>query len=264
VHIDVVSDVICPWCWLGKRKLEKALEQLERCDGVGSVVRWHPWLLAPRLSKAGIPKLEMYRRRFRGDEVMLNEMMQTLQAQGEPEGITFAFKDAVVGPSMDAHRLLWSVRSDPPLQSKLAEELFKAYHARGENIAEPGVLLRCAGAAGFGQSELQSAGQLLESSTGEKDVLAEIAKSHGRWDMLTGVPHFFVSVEAPPDVAAQAQPVAFAVPGAQDVETFLRVLRRALTAAGFKAEQLVQKTTATKQVQNTEANSLRYGESSKL
>lgn len=232
LELEVVSDVICPWCFMGKRRLERALRELERESGVQALVRWRPWMLAPKLPKTGLPKADMYRRKFRDDERRLTAMMRNVQEAGAEDGITFTF-EGTVGNTLDAHRLVWMVRERPLLQNRLMEELFRAYHERGESPGEAAVLLQCAAAAGFDQDDLAAARCLLAGDAGEAEVREEQRAAPERWDMLGGVPHIFVRVtRSTGDVSGPQPPqLGFSVPGAQDVSTFLRVFNRALDRA---------------------------------
>lgn len=228
LEIHVVSDIICPWCFLGKRRLERALDELQKEEGITTTVHWHPWLLVPRLPASGVPKLHMYRRRLGGDEEKLRAMVRELQGLGELDGISFSFDGAIAGPTLDAHRLLWSVRETPDMQGKLVEELFIAYHERGQNPADHKTLLECAAQAGY---DHQAAEMFLRSGKGEAEISAEISGAHEAWDMIGGVPHIFARArKGLPRVAldGNSRAMSISVPGAQDTVTFLRVFRRML------------------------------------
>eukprot|EP00933_Yihiella_yeosuensis_P034863 TRINITY_DN28365_c0_g1_i1.p1 TRINITY_DN28365_c0_g1~~TRINITY_DN28365_c0_g1_i1.p1 ORF type:complete len:266 (-),score=58.82 TRINITY_DN28365_c0_g1_i1:14-811(-) len=227
LEINIVSDIICPWCFMAKRRLEKALKDLMSSEGFEATVHWRPWLLAPRLPKDGITKLEMYQKRFRNDETRMSSMFEAVSEAGKTDGITFTF-DGKVGPTMDAHRLLWMLQARTILQNKLAEELFIAYHERGECPSQHNVLLSCVERLGEGEEAAQlraQASQLLSGQSGESEVRKDILAAHEKWDMLGGVPHVHVKV-CGHGLENHPQP-GLSIPGAQDSATFLRVLQRA-------------------------------------
>src|SRR5471032_2247128 len=105
LHIDVISDVICPWCFVGKRRLEKAVAALDRQQEVR--VRWLPFQLNPTMPKEGISRREYRTKKFGSWERSL-ELDAKLVAVGEAEGIKFTFDRIERTPNtVDAHRLIW-------------------------------------------------------------------------------------------------------------------------------------------------------------
>jgi predicted DsbA family dithiol-disulfide isomerase len=103
--IDVISDVICPWCFIGKRRLEKALVTLDRQHEVR--VRWLPFQLNPQMPKEGISRRDYRTKKFVSWERSL-ELDAKMVAVGETEGIHFAFERTERTPNtLDAHRLIW-------------------------------------------------------------------------------------------------------------------------------------------------------------
>merc|ERR1719223_49871 len=156
-------------------------------------------------------------------------MVSSMTALGIADGIAFNFgEDARVGPTLDAHRILWLVREDWKLQNNLAEQLFIAYHEHGENPADYDVLLRCAERAGLDSVGLGRVEAFLRSSEGTDEVRAEIGEATDRWHMLLGVPHFHVLLHGASSAAesARGRPFFTVIPGAQDVSTIAKVLQK--------------------------------------
>src|ERR1035438_1505998 len=105
LHVDVISDVICPWCFIGKRRLEKAIAALDPQHEVR--VRWLPFQLNPTMPKEGISRREYRTRKF-GSWERSQELDAKMVAVGKEEGIQFAFGRIERTPNtLDAHRLIW-------------------------------------------------------------------------------------------------------------------------------------------------------------
>src|SRR5450432_492666 len=110
LHVDVISDVICPWCYIGKRRLEKAIAALGGAHAIA--VRWLPFQLNPTMPKEGISRKEYRTAKFGSWERSL-ELDAKLIAVGVTEGIRFAFDRIEQTPnSLDAHRLIWLAGMD--------------------------------------------------------------------------------------------------------------------------------------------------------
>src|SRR3954464_14907495 len=122
--IDIISDVICPWCFIGKRRLEKAVAAL---DGAHEVrVRWLPFQLNPQMPPEGVSRREYRTRKFGSWERSL-ELDAQVAAAGEGEGIHFAFERMERTPNtLDAHRLIWLAEQEG-IQDAVVEALFRAY-----------------------------------------------------------------------------------------------------------------------------------------
>jgi predicted DsbA family dithiol-disulfide isomerase len=127
LHIDVISDVICPWCYIGKRRLEKAIVALEGQSEVR--VRWLPFQLNPMMPKEGISRKEYRTKKF-GSWERSQELDAKLVAVGKTEGINFAFDRIERTPNtVDAHRLIW-LADQQGVQDALVEAIFRAYSPR--------------------------------------------------------------------------------------------------------------------------------------
>jgi predicted DsbA family dithiol-disulfide isomerase len=187
ITIEVVSDVVCPWCFIGKRRLEKALRLLGWTD---VQVRWRPFELNPGIAKTGVDR-EQHRIRKFGSLARARQLEAHVAGVGAEEAIEFQFERIASTPNtFDAHRLLWLAGREGPqegLQEALAERLFNAYFIQGEDVGDHTVLKRIAVASGL---DADSVTQLLESDLGAAEVLADETDTLAMG--VSGVPTFFV------------------------------------------------------------------------
>jgi len=192
--VEVVSDVICPWCFIGKRRLEKALALLGRED---TQVRWKPFQLNPTTPKEGLDRQEYRIRKF-GSAAVSKQLEDRVAAAGAGEGIHFRFDDIKRTPNtFDAHRLIW-LAGEQGDQNTLVEHLFEAYFLNGEDIGAPDVLARIAGESG------------VDFPTGDKGrQQVTMEEENARRQGVSGVPSFFVNGNAitsgahPPELLAR-------------------------------------------------------------
>lgn len=209
--IDVVSDVVCPWCYVGKRHLEAAIAALERDGESAPHVRWHPFELDPGVPRAGVDRREYMERKF-GGGARLAQVHDRIRGAGTRAGIRFEFERIAVQPNTrDAHRLIaWAQhRGDA---GRIVEGLFRAFFVEGRSLAAVDVLADVAGEAG---EDREAAADFLASPTGD----AEIGEAEARTAALgvTGVPFFIVDGR-------------FGLSGAQPPEAIVAALRRARQA----------------------------------
>ncbi len=195
--VDVISDVICPWCYIGKRRLEKAIAAL---DGQHEVqVHWHPFQLNPTMPKEGISRKEYRTQKFGNWERSL-ELDAKVIAVGESEGIHFAFDKTERTPNtVDAHRIIW-LAGQNDCQDAVVEALFQAYFTEGQDIGNRQTLIDVAAEAGL---ERQVAEAMLNSDAG-MEVIAndtEMSRRHG----VTGVPFFIIDQKITLSGAQQAE-----------------------------------------------------------
>lgn len=207
MQIDVWSDVVCPWCYLGSRRLARALDQL--VWGHEVTVRWRAFQLDPGAgSQPGDLRAAIDRKYGPG---AFEAMTQRLGALGAAEGIDYRFDRAVRVATRDAHRLTaWAwVAGGAPAQGRLVEALFAAYFTHGADVADHDTLGAIADAAGLDGAQ---AAQVLTAGHYEAEVTADLETARMR--QITGVPAFVVADR-------------LLIPGAQEVETFVAVLGRA-------------------------------------
>jgi len=185
INIEVVSDVVCPWCYVGKRRLEAALEQ--RPD-LNVTVTWQPFQLSPDMPREGRNRKEYYREKFGPEraEMMLSGMKQT----GEEEGIAFGSHAEAVSPNtLSAHVLMYWANADDRIDGNdLAEKLFHAHHVACENIGDHAVLTRIAAEVGMDADDVAAR---LAAREDEPLVQEHIAQAAARG--VSGVPFFIIN-----------------------------------------------------------------------
>jgi predicted DsbA family dithiol-disulfide isomerase len=197
--VDVISDVICPWCYIGKKRLEKALVA---SDGKQQFrVRWLPFQLNPTMPKDGISRKEYRIRKFGSWERSL-ELDAKLVAVGETEGIRFAFDRIERTPNtVDAHRLIW-LADQQGCQDDVVEALFRAYFTEGRDIGNRQTLIDVVAEAGV---ERHRAEAMLNSEEG-MDAIKE-TEDLSRRHRVDGVPFFIINNKI--TLSGAQQPSAF-------------------------------------------------------
>jgi len=186
--IDIVSDVVCPWCYIGKRKLEAAIAALRaRAPGLTVSQRWHAFQLNPHLPAQGIARSAYLAAKF-GGKARAAEIYARVTSAGAQVGIAFDFDRIQRQPNtLDAHRLIaWAQqRGEAQALDALVEALFRAYFVDGRRIGDRQELARIAGEAGFPEDEARA---LLASEAARADVEAEDREA--RAVGIGGVPFF--------------------------------------------------------------------------
>ncbi|MDF1608964.1 DsbA family oxidoreductase [Hoeflea sp. YIM 152468] len=197
--IDIVSDVMCPWCYIGKRRLEAALDEVSAEMHVD--LRWRPYQLDPTLPKQGKDRQQYLEDKFGGPEGA-DQAYAAVRAAGADEAIAFAFdKIPVSANTLDAHRLIrWAGALGPAVQDEVVERLFKAYFEDGKNIGDDAVLIEAAEQAGLERPVVE---RLLAGDADRAAVSAEIDQA--RQMGVTGVPCFIIDTKY---AVVGAQPAA--------------------------------------------------------
>ena len=214
MRIDIWSDVVCPWCWIGKHRFQRALAlmgdkapQLE--------VRWHPFLLDPDAGATPVPLRQAYAAKFGGAE-RVEQMLAQTQFAARAEGLPMDFDQGQVKvTTLPAHRLLWLAGREG-VQDAVGEALFRAHFAEGRNIADHHVLADVGASAGI---DRQAALDFLVSDAGKQEVEAEIAQAQN------------LGIRAVPTFVFDGQ---LAVQGAQPPELFAEVFEKLGHAAPGK------------------------------
>ena len=167
--IDVISDVVCPWCYIGKRRLEAALAQLAaREPAVRPFVSWHPFQLNPDLPREGIDRRAYVEGKFGGPE-RAREVYERIREAGAEVGIAFAIDAIARQPNTrDAHRLVSWAQAQGDADA-LVERLFRAYFLEGRFVGDQGVLATIAGEAGL---DAAAARAYLATGQGEDAIVA--------------------------------------------------------------------------------------------
>lgn len=201
--IDVYSDVICPWCYVGKRRLERALRQV--AGRLNVEVTWRPFQLNPTMSKDGMDRTAYLQAKF-GTVDAYRQLAEQVSAAGLVEGMSFAFERITRTPNTFlAHRLIWYAGLQGR-QDAVVERLFKGYFEEGLDIGTASVLEELAGQVGL------QADQFLTSEDGTAEVTAEELVGHQLG--IRGVPYFVLDK-------------TYGISGAQPVEAFLSALGKA-------------------------------------
>lgn len=200
----VVVDTVCPWCWLGKRRLDAALAMLA-AEGLRLARQWHPFQLNPDMPPGGMPRAEYRARKF-GSVERGRELDARLAAEGAKDGLAFEFERIERSPnSLASHRLirLAALEGGPVLADAVAEGVLAAYFSEGRDIGDPAVLAAIGDAAGLtpGRAATMLAGD---------ELAAEVAEDAARAAGLGGVPaiilgrHLIVSGAQQPEAMAAA------------------------------------------------------------
>ena len=183
VLIEVVSDVVCPWCFIGKRRLEKALALLGR---PAAQVRWKAFQLNPDAPKEGMNR-QAYRVRKFGSLAYSQQLEARVADAGMEDGIEFRFDRIERTPNtFDAHRLIWLAGREGA-QDAIVENLFRAYFIDAEDVGSGGVLTRIGTESGLDAARVE---ELLSGDLGASEVAAD--ELQARTQGVSGVPTFFV------------------------------------------------------------------------
>jgi predicted DsbA family dithiol-disulfide isomerase len=209
LSVDVVSDVVCPWCYIGKRKLEAAVDVLsQREPDLAIAVRWHPFQLNPDLPAAGVPRAAYLEAKFGGGR-RAAEIYARVSAVGAEVGIAFDFERIDRQPNTrDAHRLIaWAQQRGNA--DALVERLFRAYFLEGRFIGDRDELVHLAVESGYAADAV---GAALDSDGGLAAMQAEDREA--REAGINGVPFFIFNGRT-------------AVSGAHNPETLLDAIAAA-------------------------------------
>jgi predicted DsbA family dithiol-disulfide isomerase len=182
IKIDIISDTMCPWCWVGKRNMELALKEHPE---INAEINWMPFFLARNLPEEGIPVKDYYKRNY-GDANVGDKMMPQLVAAGKKVGIDFATNFVSLThyrPTIRSHRLIEYAQRQGK-QDEMVEELFRMYYEGGKHLNSISDLVESAKSVGFDGDVVKA---YLESDEGEAavDALAEKVQP-----MAQGAPTF--------------------------------------------------------------------------
>ena len=204
VSVDVVSDIVCPWCYIGKRRLEAAIKRA----GTAVDIHWRPFQLDPSVPPAGLDRRAYLERKFGSREKVAAVQRRVVEA-GADTDIPFAFDAIERSPNtLDAHRLIrWA--SSAGVQGAVVEALFRAYFVEGRDIGSSKVLVEIAGACGMDAPLIH---RLLASGTDMVEVREEIATAVRLG--VSGVPFFIFAGK-------------YAVPGAQNADVLAAAIAKA-------------------------------------
>lgn len=182
-RIDVISDVICPWCYIGKRQLERALDILAT-NHCNIIVSWHPFQLNPDMPPEGVER-EKYRIAKFGSLERSRQLDQRITETAATVGLEFHLDRLTRTPNtVNAHRLI-RFAGERGVQDAVVEELFEGYFCKGVDIGDTEVLAKIGAEGGLDRAEILG---LLTGDVGRKEVLAadQMARNAG----IQGVPSF--------------------------------------------------------------------------
>ena len=208
VTIDVVSDAVCPWCFIGKRKLDEALKLIE---DLPVEINWRPYQLDATIPPGGISRQDYMARKFGPERIA--DIHARIEGVGAEVGIPFAFDKITRSPNtLDAHRLIrWSQSSGR--QSELVDRLFTLYFIEGKDIGDKDVLASLAAEFGLDSADVR---RRLDTDIDKQDVTEEIATAQRIG--VNGVPFYIFANR-------------LAVSGAQSPEVLAGAIRQALETA---------------------------------
>lgn len=212
IYIDIVSDLVCPWCYLGRKRLFKALDSLA---GVDTQLNWKPFQLNPQMPIGGKP-YQLHMKSILGSQSAVDEAEKTLSELGEIDGIMFDFEAIQIAPNtLDAHRVVyWASQDANGIQDKLVAELFSRYFEQGQNIGEHAVLVDAAAAVGMRADVVE---KLLQTAIDRDTITQDIMTASNIG--VRGVPCFILDQK-------------FVIMGAQPTEVLADAIQQ--IADGFE------------------------------
>ncbi|CAF4842305.1 unnamed protein product, partial [Rotaria sp. Silwood2] len=196
------------WCYIGKRRLEKALSQINSSD-INVSISWYPFALDPNLPRDGsLMKMDRYKQKF--GEAFIKQRLPQMIETGKQEGIDFSF-GGKIGSTFDSHRLLYYVKQQEngeKKQNDLINVLFRAYFEQEQDLSDHQVLIQAAQQIGFDSNKIKD---FLQSDQYKKEVEQEINRS--QQEGISGVPHFRINDR-------------IELSGAQDPQQFIQAFRK--------------------------------------
>jgi len=211
IKIDIVSDVVCPWCYIGKRRIEKAIDQLK--DKYEFEVSYLPFELNSQVPKTGLDQKQYLINKFGSDD-KFKQLTQHVTSIAATEGLQFDFnKQKVMPNTRDAHRIIWFAKQEGK-QLAVKEVYMKAYFEDGVDLSKPENLIAIAVKAGLPEEKVTS---LLNSEAGFQEVITAEQLNQKRG--VSGVPFYIINDQ-------------YGISGAQPTETFVQ----ALTQIGSEVE----------------------------
>ena len=212
--IDIVSDVVCPWCYLGEKRLEQALAE----EAGPVVVRWRPYQLDPTIPQGGLDRAEYMEKKF-GKSGRLQSVHDNLTRLGAEVGLPFAFDKITRSPNtLDAHRLIrWATSAG--VQSRVVDRLFEAYFVEGRDIGDRVVLTEIAAECGLDADLVE---RLLAEGADSEVVRQEVEQAQAMG--VSGVPFFIFAGR-------------LGVPGAQEPSALRQAMAEARQAMAESARE---------------------------
>jgi predicted DsbA family dithiol-disulfide isomerase len=205
IKVEVWADIVCPWCYIGKRRFEKALNQFEHKNNI--IVEWKSYQLDPnRKTEPGKSVNQMLAEKKGWTLDYAKKMNNNVTDLAMQEGLIYNFNKAVVANTFDAHRLIQFAKKHR-LGDIAEERMFRAYFTEGHNIADHQTLIQLGAGIGLNPASIT---KMLAGNDCAEEVNRDIYEA--RLMGIQGVPHFIINNK-------------YRVSGAQQPETFLSVLR---------------------------------------
>jgi predicted DsbA family dithiol-disulfide isomerase len=209
MQVEIYSDVVCPWCAIGKARFEAAVVQFEAEGGDPVEIVWRPFQLDPTAPATPSPVLDVYAKKFGGPD-KAKQITDHVTSVAAAVGWTFDFSIAQRANTFDAHRLLaYALETGgPELQGRVKNALLRAYFTEGRNVGDPEELVVIGAAEGLDPEAVRAmleSGDYVRATREEMDRAVELG--------ISAVPSFVFNGVG-------------VLPGAQEPEQFLRVLRR--------------------------------------
>lgn len=225
LKIQIWSDVMCPFCYIGKRKIEEALSQFDNKESV--IIEWKSFQLDPNFVATPDESIvDHLAEKYRKDTDWAQTMIDNMTENAKRSGLDFHFEKAVLANSQNAHRLLHLAKKHK-VSNELKELLFKAYLTEGKNVNDWDTLKNIGQEVGLEISEIE---QLIHSNAYTKEVQQDQQQAQAIG--ITGVPFFVFDNK-------------YAVSGAQSTDVFLKTLEKTWEDGKFIAPLKVQNTTET-------------------
>lgn len=205
VDIEIISDTVCPWCFIGKRQLERAVQDMQE---VRTRVSWKPYFLDPSVPREGVDAREYLAAKF-GHPDAAERLRGRIRSVAQRAGIQFDMKAQARRPNtLDSHRVIhWA--GEQGVQDAVVEGLFQGYFERGKDIGDRDVLAAVAGAAGMDEDRVRTR---LETDDDTEQIREQVERVR---DMgITSVPTFSIG--------------GFLLPGAQEPDLFQHVIQRVI------------------------------------
>ena len=216
LKVQIWSDIMCPFCYIGKRRIEEALELFEHKDAVE--IEWKSFQLDPGfIASAEDNMVEHLAEKYRKDNVWAQEMLDSMTQNAKNSGLDFHFEKAIMANSFNAHRLLQLAKKNH-LANQLEELLFKAYLTEGKDVNNLNTLSELGLQAGL---ELHDIEQVLHSDSYSREVKQDIEEANAIG--VQGVPFFVLDNK-------------YAISGAQAASTFLQNLEKVYEEGHFDSK----------------------------
>jgi predicted DsbA family dithiol-disulfide isomerase len=212
VNVDIWSDVICPWCYIGKRRFDRAVAELEADpEFAGRIaITYRPYQLDPRAPiDQATPAVDAYAKKF-GGLAQAEAIISKVTAVAAGDGLAFRMDRAVRANTFAAHRLIWfAEQADNDLvQAEMKERLLQAYFIDGLNLGDTTTLIACATEVGADPLEIE---EFLVSDRGLDELTTQLNSAAELG--ITGVPAYVIDGQ-------------WSIPGAQDTDVFVQILRK--------------------------------------